>query len=336
MIICENLSRLTNTEMTKMMNHLVSSTDNMQREREREDDFFHSDEPLASFDGFGGFGSRSMFSSPFGGRDPFNDPFFSRPFGTASSHTHTMETGTEKGIVIEELNSDEEELEQEDRGQAPGDEKIYSRKYSGSSKEPSVEHPDDVGDAERKSKNVTSQNEPNKAKGEQHQNRSYSFCKVTYGGVDGAYYTSTRTRRGGGDGMIVEETKEADKTTCQATHKISRGIHDKGHSVTRKLKSDGKVDTLQTLHNLNEDELAGFEDAWNCNVEGQLPGWKAGSGTHDFAGSSSSEHRGGTSWGSWLLPATKQAEKTRGAGAEDQARTSGGGIGKKVVRINIE
>lgn len=27
--------------------------------------------------------------------------------------------------------------------------------------------------------------------------------------------------------MIVEETKEADKTTCQATHKISRGIHDK-------------------------------------------------------------------------------------------------------------
>lgn len=25
-----------------------------------------------------------------------------------------------------------------------------------------------------------------------------------------------------------------------------------GHSVTRKLNSDGKVDTLQTLHNLNE------------------------------------------------------------------------------------
>jgi hypothetical protein len=25
-----------------------------------------------------------------------------------------------------------------------------------------------------------------------------------------------------------------------------------GHSVTRKLNSDGKMDTLQTLHNLNE------------------------------------------------------------------------------------
>ena len=25
-----------------------------------------------------------------------------------------------------------------------------------------------------------------------------------------------------------------------------------GHSVTKKLNSDGKVDTLQTLHNLNE------------------------------------------------------------------------------------
>lgn len=25
-----------------------------------------------------------------------------------------------------------------------------------------------------------------------------------------------------------------------------------GHSMTRKLNSDGKVDTMQTLHNLNE------------------------------------------------------------------------------------
>jgi len=38
-----------------------------------------------SFAGFGGFGSfgppRSLISRFFGGRDPFNDPFFARPFG---------------------------------------------------------------------------------------------------------------------------------------------------------------------------------------------------------------------------------------------------------------
>jgi len=37
------------------------------------------------FGGFGGFGSlgppRSLISSFFGGRDPFDDPFFTRPFG---------------------------------------------------------------------------------------------------------------------------------------------------------------------------------------------------------------------------------------------------------------
>lgn len=32
-------------------------------------------------------------------------------------------------------------------------------------------------------------------------------------------------------------------------------INWQGHSVTRKLKSDGRVDTRQTLHNLNESML---------------------------------------------------------------------------------
>lgn len=78
--------------------------------------------------------------------------------------------------------------------------------------------------------------------------------------------------------VTIEESKQADRTTGQATHRISRGIHDKvnlgnelnsyilfynelvlqlilvvqGHSVTRKLEPDGKVDTVQTLHNLDE------------------------------------------------------------------------------------
>ncbi|KAF3440691.1 hypothetical protein FNV43_RR18976 [Rhamnella rubrinervis] len=165
--------------------------------------------------------------------------------------------------------------------------------------EPSVEHADDIADAERKNKTLSSQthNEPYKVKGTQPQNRSYNFqtCKVTYGGVDGAYYTSSRTRKAGGDGVVVEETKEADKTTGQATHKLSRGIHDKGHSVTRKLNSDGKVDMLQTLHNINEDELSGFEKMWNRNVEGRFPGRRDEFDRYNHAGSSSSEQKGGTS-----------------------------------------
>lgn len=85
-----------------------------------------------------------------------------------------------------------------------------------------------------------------------------------------------------------------------------------GHSVTRKLNSDGKVDTMQTLHNLNEglfllpvtltqlhdfpcvssnradcymlDELAGFEKSWKGNSKAPLPGWTSGEGPQQNAG----------------------------------------------------
>ncbi|XP_056690850.1 uncharacterized protein [Spinacia oleracea] len=49
----------------------------------------------------------------------------------------------------------------------------------------------------------------------------------------------------------MDDCKEADKRTDEATHRISRGLYEKGHSVTRKLNSDGNVD-IQTLYNLNE------------------------------------------------------------------------------------
>lgn len=150
--------------------------------------------------------------------------------------------------------------------------------------------------------------------------------------------------------MSYEEFKEADSSTRQATHRVSKGIHDKvlflifvvlyifvililmrhllqkkkilmrhllgiriipqGHSVTRKLKSDGHVDSMQTLHNLNQgtlilyyinpyssffflsvltnifvlsctDELTGFEQAWNGNAKKHLPGWREESSSRD-------------------------------------------------------
>ncbi|XP_031269749.1 uncharacterized protein LOC116128189 isoform X2 [Pistacia vera] len=263
----------------------------MQREREGRNGLFDMGDPFAIFQGFGGFGShRSMMPSLFRGRDPFDDPFFTRPFGFSepsmfgqrTSSRNAPQTNEAKGIVIEELNSDEEGEKEEDIGS--GDEKDNHKIRSGSSKEPFVEHPDDVDADERKSKSVNHINHHNKVEGTQSQAHSSSFqtCRVTYGGVDGAYYTSTRTRRAGNDGMVLEESKEADTTTGQATHRISKGIHDKGHSVTRKLNADGKVDAVQTLHNLNEDELAGFEESWRGNAK---PGWNDGFNRHHNAAS---------------------------------------------------
>ena len=54
----------------------------MQGNRGGRDPFFGFSDPFAGFGGFGGFtGQRSLVLSVFGGRDPFDDPFFTQPFG---------------------------------------------------------------------------------------------------------------------------------------------------------------------------------------------------------------------------------------------------------------
>ncbi|KAJ8900274.1 hypothetical protein K2173_024914 [Erythroxylum novogranatense] len=206
------------------------------------------------------------------------------------------------------------------------------KEHDGSSKEPSVEHPDDDSDGERTSKVVNHGSKYNRRAQTEPQTRSFSSqtSKVTYGGVDGAYYTTTRTRRTGTDGVLIEESKEADKTTGQATHRISRGIHDKGHSVTRKLNAEGKVDTMQTLHNLDEDELTGFEAAWNGNVKEDLHDWIDPFGSHGSTGSSRSEQKGMVNWG------RPSAGNARNVGADRSDTGASAGRAKKVVRINIE
>lgn len=322
----------------------------MQRGREGPDNFFHSGDLLGSFWSSAGFGSRrSMMPSLFGDRDPFEDPFFTRPFGSlfdsgmfASSAAVSGKDQTNRvpGIVIEELNSDDEG--KNEKGEGTGPDKDNDQKNSPSSKEPSVEHPDDDDDNDE-SKNLIQRIDSNKVEGAQSQASKVSFqtCRVTYGGVNGAYYTSTRTTRTGADGVVLEEAKEADRTTGQAKHKISRGIHDKGHSVTRKLNSDGKLDTSQTLYNLNEDELAGFEEAWKGrkgNVKVQLPGREDGFGMHGNAGSSSSEPKKKTFWGGLALPSLEQPWKAGRMGQDNEARNNASSSGrtKKVVRINID
>lgn len=59
----------------------------------------------------------------------------------------------------------------------------------------------DFLDAE--SESLVQRNDRNKVDGAQPQASKVSFqtCRITYGGVNGAYYTSTRTTRTGTDGV---------------------------------------------------------------------------------------------------------------------------------------
>lgn len=110
--------------------------------------------PFSQFgDMFAGFGGhQSLTSSFFGGRDPFDDPFFTRPFGgmlgpmmnadpfnvsmgsshMMSSHHSGFPTHgplmnahpspgaiRSNGPIIEELNSDDEVVEDEEKEHAP-------------------------------------------------------------------------------------------------------------------------------------------------------------------------------------------------------------------------
>ncbi|KAI9080004.1 hypothetical protein K1719_038069 [Acacia pycnantha] len=311
----------------------------MQRRRESSEKMFESRNSFGDFGDIGGFGShRSMLSNLFGGRDPFDDPFFTRPFDSifgstsSSAQRNTQNMNKDKGVVIKELDSDDEgDVNYSENGD---EEKRHSR----STMEPSVEHPDDDDDdvhEERKLKLVTHRNDHYQVEPPKTSNFTFQTCKVTYGGVDGAYYTSTRNRKTGADGVVMEESKEADKTTGQATHRISRGIHDKGHSFTRRLNSDGKIDTLQTLHNLNEDELSGFEEEWKGNNIGHLPGWRGGHGTHWNESSGNGEPTENRIWRNWSSPSLEQRGSSRGFGSSNETST-GGRTKKRVVRINIE
>ncbi|PPR95721.1 hypothetical protein GOBAR_AA24957 [Gossypium barbadense] len=296
----------------------------MQGGRGGRDPFFNfGGDPFGGFGDFGGFGGpRNLFSNFFGGRNPFDDPFFTRPFGsmfdssffgpgqspfmdmhpTGFIEHQAPEPKRPRGPIIEELNSDDEK-EEADTGM-----KGNPRKHGRSNAEPYVEVPDDeAGQSERRNRHLHS--------------------TVTYGGADGAYYTSSKTRRTGSDGITFEESKEADTTTGQASHQVSRGLHNKGHSVMRKLNSDGRVDTMQTLHNLNEDELPGFEKSWKGNAQKRLPGWSGSFIGHDkillprrvanaeraldnyckyITGSSGQNGQAGR--GGWALPSTESSQ----------------------------
>uniref|UniRef100_A0A0D9WLH6 Glycine-rich protein n=1 Tax=Leersia perrieri TaxID=77586 RepID=A0A0D9WLH6_9ORYZ len=225
------------------------------------------------FAGFGGFGrQRSLIPGFFGG-------------------------GNGRNPIITELDEEEEE-DAERRANGQANHAAY------------VQEPDD----EMQGGQIQPRRDFNRVNVGQQQTRTvtYQSSSVTYGGVNGAYYTASTTRRTGSDGITLEESKEADTTMKEATHRVSRGIHDKGHSLTRKLKSDGKVDTTQILHNLHEDELAGFEESWKGNAGHQLPGLNQNAGTSN---NNESGNRGTSGQGRhWALPGTNQGRDQRGNG----------------------
>lgn len=119
------------------------------------DDLFGFGDPFAGFGGLGRPGS--LISSFFGGRNPFDDPFFTRPFGYLMSPSmfdpslsifgETRNTGfieqapppsKPMGPIIKELNSDDEEEEEE---KIDKQKKDNPRKRSLSSEAPDVQHP---------------------------------------------------------------------------------------------------------------------------------------------------------------------------------------------------
>ncbi|KAI3881917.1 hypothetical protein MKW92_010026 [Papaver armeniacum] len=304
-------------------------------------------DPFAGMGGFGGFGGhQSLVSSFFGGRDPFDSPFFNRPFGggggnsmfgpsmfgqsmigpsmfgangggvsrdaPASGFIQNVPVQENKqggGLVIQEINSDDEE---EESKQEVDEQKENPRKHSRSSKEAYVEDPDDAAE-ERKNKLLQYRNGHNRVDSTQPQTKSFSYqsSTVTYGGVNGPYYTSSTSRKMGGDGVVVEESKEADTTTGKASHRLSRGIRDKGHSVTRKLNPDGKVDAMQTLHNLDEDELPVFEKAWNSSARKHLPSWgEEGFSMQEDNGQRLSNRGQAAPSQGWALPSTEQPQRS--------------------------
>ncbi|KAL4562799.1 hypothetical protein LXL04_026830 [Taraxacum kok-saghyz] len=159
-----------------------------------------------------------------------------------------------------------------------------------------------------------------------HESNNFSFKRVAYGGVNGVYYSSSIGKRTGNDGVVLLEIKEEDKTVGQSFHTISKGIHEKGHTLTKTRDTNGKEDSLQILHNLNEDELNGFEENWKVKADKHMPGWNDGFKSLENAGWND---EGG--WDRWRLPWTDGAMVTAGEPGSGSSSTRV----KKITPVEI-
>lgn len=225
--------------------------------------------------------NRDSFFSNFFDKDPFDDPFFTRPFGSLFSSADDFFEPTRqrqhparlfdscrqqqeesRGVVIEDVSND----------QADGVD-ARSRTHS----EPIVEHPDDI---------VLPNSDRNRTKS---CSQSFSFSSVTYGGPKGSYYKSSTVRQAGDNGLYEEIHEENDSINGRQTNQVVHGLGNKGHSVTRKTSESGVEDYEEILHNLTEDEKRGFDETWRNEAKNHLPGhgkskalwWKNDNSDHD-------------------------------------------------------
>lgn len=144
----------------------------MQRRRGARGDLFDFGDPFA------GFGDHRSLISNFFERDPFDDPFFTRPFGSMFGpgmlgsgmfgpsmlgpsmfgaggslfgdmpssgfvQHQAPQPNSRRGPIIQELPSDNEEEEEEEEKEKSTKEKDNPRKHPRPSKEPLVQEPDD-------------------------------------------------------------------------------------------------------------------------------------------------------------------------------------------------
>lgn len=120
----------------------------MERERENRDE---------QIDGSRGFPSqRRMMSSIFGEKDPFDDPFFNRQFGStikpsifvtdsSDDDLPLPNASSSKALVIEEIDSDDEGGEEGFNINSEVKDKKPREGGTASGKAPIIEHPDDEG-----------------------------------------------------------------------------------------------------------------------------------------------------------------------------------------------
>uniref|UniRef100_A0A0R0G051 Uncharacterized protein n=1 Tax=Glycine max TaxID=3847 RepID=A0A0R0G051_SOYBN len=221
------------------------------------DPFFNFGDLFVGFGGFDSFGPPGIFFPPSMNLSWFLEhptPGLN-PFGFFEHPTPAPKPSRQRrGPIIQELHSDEE------NENTTEEKKGNSRKHGRSNGEPFAGNENKI--------NIFGSQPHTYIIGPQPQSHSFCFqsSTVNYGCPNGKYYTSSRTRRSGRDGLNFEERKEADSSTRQASHLISRGIHGKGHSFSRNLNSDGRVDTRQTFHNINEEKLAFFRSR-SCEIE---------------------------------------------------------------------
>lgn len=272
-------------------------------------DFPSFPDPFAGFGLFSGGGSgggRSLVEDFFG-PDPFDDPFFRRPFGGlltppgnslfgsgslfGSMRGHMgMGMGMGMGMLDDDpfhRPSNEVYIDQRPfnppqpqgrRGpvieELPDDNEAPAPESKPANTEPIIEQPDDEaipGDVENESRNISQQYQSSQVQ-PNYTSQSFSYHRSTVSGPGGVYYTSSSKRRVGPNGVMEAEHHEKDTSAGIENSGVARAIGDKMHAVCKKRNADGRENTHEMLHNLTEEEAVKFNERWETHAASSLPG----------------------------------------------------------------